>query len=497
MQLLGNLLENLLENFKDKVLRYELNRIYAKKYINNYTDVLRAYQKDENDVFNNGKLQSKLRDISKLNFHESNEEEDIYEKCKKYIDEFMLFLKFNGYSNLDSNDVFRYYPKNASTKMNLLAEYIYNTPFCQFLEAGENEFENKLIIKLNSTSSNKELNAIRNFIKKANQFKDLILVFNYDPNKKINFLSLKGIRYEKTGKFITVEDGEWLNVVQNAYLQLLLIETVYHAYWHLFTAYIVNMAKQCLTNKDDELLKLFEIGDHDQGSNIFTKSLEVKFIIFKTPLFFNTPLYDNKNFIEFTNSWINNFIKNFDIDTFYKKNITKNLNTNHAWISGFKENLYEIKKYTRNIMKKTKTKYMNINKYNILSNEYKHDKLIKCSTEKLLQILMVVGGLFHSQSFEYQKIAFTDIIKSSSQFKYLILINTMDYSPTYNVYGDLALYTGDKYKSAYEKFNKRVVSLKKKTEKNEKKNKIFRLFVYSSKNTNEKHLAMFTPNTFI
>ena len=412
----------------------------------------------------------------------------------------MLFLKFSGYCNVNSKDIFRYYPIHVSNKLDLLAEYISNTVYCQFLEAGENEFENKLVIKLNSVSSNKELNTIRNFIKKENKFKNITLVFDYDDNKKINFLVLACIVVEKSGKNITinVKHEEWLNVVQNAYLQLFLIHTVYHAWWHLLTAYIVNMAKQRLTDKNYELLQLFEVGDDQNLSlNIFIKSLEVKYIILKTSLIFNTPLYDNKNFIEFTNSWINNFIKKFDIDTFYKKNITKKLNTNHTWIAGFEENLYEIKKYTNNIMKKTKTKYMNINKYNILSNEYKHDKLIKCSTEKLLQILMVVGGVLHSQTFEYQKLVFTDVIKSESQIFYLVIIATMDYSPTYSVFGDLPLYTGIKYKSEYKKFNKRVELLKKQTEKKIKKNKIFRPEIYCTKNTNEKSISIFTPNTIV
>jgi hypothetical protein len=481
------------------ISRNRVNGIYKANYGNDNDTVLDLYQNDEEDVFKTNVLKSQLYDFSKLLFNIFKDEENIYKKCKLVRDEYMLMLKLNGNTNVNSDDIFKYYPINVSKKMNLLAEYICNTIYCQCLESGEDEFKNNLVIKLNSKSSNKDINILRNFMKKENCFKNLVLIFDYDTTKRINFLSLKGIQYENTEKIITVEDDEWLNIVQNAYMQLFLIHTHFHTYWHLLTAYIVNMAKYRLTNKDNNLLKLFEIANNEsEFDDIFIKALEVKEILFKTPIVFNTTLYNNKKYIEFTNNWINNFIKDFDIDTFYKKNITRKLNTdNHRWIVGFKENLYEIKQYTNAIMNKTKTKNMDINKYNILSNEYNNNAVINYSTEKLLQILMVVGGLLHSQTYVYQKTVFTDIIRLDSEIKYLVLMNTICYSPNFNVYGDLELYTHNKYKKEYIKFNERVLLLKQKTEKDEKKNTIFRSFVYCSKNINEKYMAIFTQQTVI
>ena len=493
---IGLLSNNIITRF---ISRNKVNGIYKKNYSNDNEKVLSVYQNDEEDVFKSNVLKSPLHDVSKLLFNIFKEEENIYKKCKFVRDEYMLMLELNGNTNVTSNDVFKYYPINVSKKMNLLAEYICNTIYCQCLESGEDEFKNNLVIKLNSKSSNKDINILRNFMKKENCFKNLVLIFDYDTTKRINFLSLKGIQSENTGKIITVEDDEWLNIVQNAYMQLLLIHTNFHIYWHFLTAYIVNMAKHRLTNKDNNLLKLFEIDNNEsEFDDIFIKALEAKEILLKIPIAFNTTLYNNKKYIKFMNNWINNFIKDFDIDTFYKKNITRKLNTdNHTWIVGFEENLYEIKQYTNAIMNKTKTKNMDINKYNVLSNECNNNAVINYSTEKLLQILMVVGGLLHSQTFVYQKTVFTDIINFDSQIKYLINIITVSYSPNFNVYGDLELYTDKKYKKEYIKFNERVLLLKQKIEKDEKKNTIFRSFVYCSKNINEKYMTIFTQQTVV
>jgi hypothetical protein len=61
----------------------------------------------------------------------------------------------------------------------------------------------------------------------------------------------------------------------------------------------------------------------------------------------------------------------------------------------------------------------------------------------------------------------------------------------------LKLYTGNKYKKEYANFNKRVFLLKQKIEKEEQENKIFRSFVYCPKDVNEKHMAIFTPQTVV
>jgi len=488
---------------KRYILRYQLNRIYKNKerYSNDDKDVLLVYRNNKQNVFKTGELYSELYDFSRLlvDAVEFEKDKNIYNKLKFVRDEYMTMLKLGGYNNLNSNNLYKYYPIQASKNMNLLAEYVSNTIYCQCLEEGEDEFKNNLVIKLNSKSSNSDINILRNFMKKENGYKNLILIFDYDKTKRINFLSLKGIQYENTGKIITATDDEWLSIIQNAYTQLFIIHTQFHALWHFITAYIVNMAKHCLTNKDNELLKIFEISDEESTSdNIFLKALEAKELFLKTSALFGVALYNNPKYIRFVNNWINNFIKDFDIDTYYKKNITRNLDTdNHTWILGFEENVYEIKNYTHAIMNKTNTKNMCINKYNIVSNNYNKNDVMNYSTEKLLQILLFVGGLLHSQTFVYQKTAFTDVVNFDSQFIYLINSFTISYSPDYYVYGDLKLYTGNKYKKEYKNFNGRVTLLKQKIEKEEQENKIFRSFVYCPKDVNEKHMAIFTPQTIV
>lgn len=488
---------------KKCTLRYKLNSIYKnkEKYSNDDEAVLSAYQNNEADVFSTKQLNSEMYDMVQL----TDQLKDVYtekennKKFKMLRDEYILML-IEKRNIVNPDDVFKYYPINVSKNMNLLAEYISNTIYCQFLEYGKNKFKNNLVIKLNSKSSDESINILRNFIKKEHNFKNLVMIFDYDKTKRINFLSLKGIYDENAGKIITTTHYEWLNVVQNAYNQLALITTHFHIYWHLLTAHIVNMAKSRLINKDNELLKLFEIANSESSQNdIFFKALEAKEILLKTPLLFNVVLYNNPKYIQFANNWINNFIKDFDIDTFYKKNITRELNTKHIWIPGFEKNLYEIKQYTKNIMKKTKTKKMVINKYDVLSNEYKGSGAINYSTEKLLQILMVVGGLLHSQTFVYQKIFFTDAMNFFGPGLAIYLINmaTITYSPEYNVYGDLKLYTNNKYKEEFKIFNKKITLLKQKIEKDEKKNKIFRSSVYCSKDVNQKYMTIFTPQTIV
>lgn len=492
---------NIINIIKKIILRYKLNRIYKneEKYSNDEKKVLLAYQTNKQDVFITGELKSELYDYTTLPVDTDayEKEQNIYKKLKTVRDEHMRMLKLRG-NNVNSNDVYKYYPINASKNMNLLAEYICNTIYCQCLEEGEDDFKDNLVIKLNSKSSNNDVNTLRDFGKKELGFKNLILIFDYDKTKRINFLSLKGIQYENIGKIITATHDEWLNIVQNAYIQLISIHTHFHMFWHLCTPYIVNMAKRYLINKDNELLKLFEISNIETfNDNIFIRELEVKEILLKTKLIFNVALYNNPKYIQFVNNWINNFIKDFDIDSFYKKNITRNLDTdNHTWILGFEENLHEIKEYTNAIMNKTNTKNMDINKYNI-KNRYNKNDVINYSTEKLLQILMVVGGLLHSQTFVYQKTFFTDIINFDSQIKYLFIMATTSYSPNFNVYGDLKLYTGNKYKKEYTNFNEKVILLKQKIEKDEQENKIFRSFVYCSKDVNQKYMTIFTQQTIV
>lgn len=488
---------------KRYILRYQLNRIYKNKerYSNDNKDVLSVYRNNKTNVFKTGELYSELYDFSRLlvDAVEFEKDKNIYNKLKFVRDEYMTILNLSGYTDLNSNNIFNYYPIKASKNMDLLAEYVSNTIYCQCLEEGEDDFKDNLIIKLNSKSSNNDINILRDFLKKENGYKNLILIFDYDKTKRINFLSLKGILYENTGNIITATDDEWLSIVQNAYMQLGIIHTQFHALWHLTTAYIVNMAKHCLTNKDNELLKLFEISDQESTSdNIFVVALEVKELLLKTSLLFNVALYNNPKYIRFLNNWINNFIKDFDIDTYYKKNITRNLDTdNHKWILGFQENVSEIKEYTHAIMNKTNTKNMCINKYNILSNKYNKNDVMKYSTEKLLQILLLVGGILHSQTFVYQKTAFTDIINFDSQIKYLFNAYTMRYSPDFYVYGELNLYTGSKYKKEYTNFNGRVTLLKQKIEKEEQENKIFRSLIYCPKDVNEKYMTVFTPQSVV
>lgn len=145
---------------KRYILRYQLNRIYKNKerYSNDDKDVLLVYRNNKQNVFKTGELYSELYDFSRLlvDAVEFEKDKNIYNKIKFVRDEYMTMLKLNGY-NVNSNNVYKYYSIKASKNMNLLAEYVSNTIYCQCLEEGEDEFKNNLVIKLNSKSSNSDI----------------------------------------------------------------------------------------------------------------------------------------------------------------------------------------------------------------------------------------------------------------------------------------------------------------------------------------------------
>ena len=141
---------------------------------NDDKDVLLVYRNNKQNVFETGELYSELHDFSRLSVDavEFEKDKNIYNKLKFVRDEYMTMLKLGGYNNLNSNNVYNYYPIKASKNMNLLAEYVSNTIYCQCLEEGEDDFKDNLIIKLNSKSSNSDINILRDFIKKENGFKN-------------------------------------------------------------------------------------------------------------------------------------------------------------------------------------------------------------------------------------------------------------------------------------------------------------------------------------
>ena len=439
-------------------------------------DAYNIYLKDDFNPFEDNLLQSNIYLISKSNNKPIPYND--YDRCMQNINNYLKNLKSNSYKNLIPRDIFEYFPIDSSRRIDLLGEYISNTIYCQFLEPGLNPGE--LIIRLNSRSSNKNLNMLSGFIKKRFGFKNLILIFDYNPNKKINFLCLKGIQDQDLDNFITLMDIDWLESVQSAYTELNIICTILHAYSNLIMAHIICMAKETL--KDHELLKLFTINEND----IFIKALEVKVLLFNTSILFNTILCNNEEFINFTDNWINDFIFNFDIDNYFEQNIIKNLNKNHYWIPGFKENLELIKVFANSIISKTNTntntntktnthiKTMEIWLYSFRNNINK--PTLNIPIEKLIQILFVIGGPLYSQTFEYQKIGFTDIVYNHklSYFFYKIMIGTMELSNGDELYGYISLYKGTKYKLEIKNFLEKINLLNKNTRIIVKNNNLFR-----------------------
>lgn len=411
-------------------------------------------------------------------------------RCEENIDELYKIIKKNGYPDNTIDNVLKYFPIFVSDKLDLLGEYISNTPFCMFLDKVEsNPYE--LVIKLDGKSTNNDLNFFGGLLKIPYGLKNIIMVYDYNPDVQINFLKLKHIYDVDTNLIIEPNTNNWLEYVQLGYVEISVVMTIYHALWHLMTAYITCVIKENVNSKD--IVELFTMIEQ----NIFLKANEVKTFFIQSPLLFNTVLYNNKNFMEYATNWVNNFVDTFDINTHFDKYILRNvLNPNQYWMIGFNINLKTLKKFSNSIIANTEHKYHNINawSWNGYKNINCNNKQIKLS--KLIELNYTLGGIYHSYTFEYQKIGFTDIIycKKIPKNFYRLMISTLDWDINFPIYGDYNANT-NKYLSELEEFKNQINLDRKFITEITSSNHIYKSYIYSEVNMSIENYCVNTNNT--
>ena len=411
-------------------------------------------------------------------------------RCGENINELYKIIKKNGYSNDTINNVLKYFPIFTSDRLDLLGEYIANTPFCMFLDKNELN-PNELIIRLDGKSTNNDLNIFGGLLKESYGLKNIIMVYDYNPDVQINFLKMKNIIDVNLNLTIYPNSNDWLKYVQYGYVEIFMVLTFYHALWHLMTAYLTCVIKENVNST--EIVELFTMVEQ----NIFLKANEVKTFFLQSPLIFNTILYDNSFFMEYITNWVNNFIDNFDIETHYDKNILRNiLNSNQHWMVGFKSNLEILKNFSNSIITNTDYSHYNVNiwSWNGYKNVNINNKQIKLS--KLIELNYTLGGLYHSYTFEYQKIGFTDLIycdKIAKNF-FRILFSTLEWNVEYSIYGDYHL-KSNKYLSELEEFKNQINLNRTIISEMISKNNIYKSYIYSNIIESIKNYSINTPNT--
>lgn len=415
---------------------------------------------------------------------------DSIERCEDLKNQLCETIHKNGYKNINVENVLKYFPIFASDNLDLLGEYIINTPFCMFLDKVDSN-PNELVIKLNGESTNNDLNVFGGLLKNGFGFKNCIVVYDYNPNLQINFLKLKHIIDVDNKMIINPKSNLWLEYVQLCYVEIFMSLTIYHAIWHLMTAYITCVIKENV--KDREIVKLFTMVEQ----NIFLKANEVKTFFLQSPLIFNTILYDNKNFMEYASNWINNFVDTFDIDTHFNKYILRGvLNPNQLWMVGFKENLNLLKGFSKSIIDNTNHKFHMVPVWNW--NGYKN---INCNVKsiklaKLLEILYTLGSVYHSYTFEFQKIGFTDLFYCEKIPKniYRVLLSTLEWNENFPIFGDFDN-EPNKYSKNLQEFKNQIEGQRKIITKIVESNQIYKSFIYTNTILATENYSINTPNT--
>jgi hypothetical protein len=415
---------------------------------------------------------------------------DPVQRCQENINMLDAIIKKNGYKNVSIDNVLKYFPIFVSDKLDLLGEYIANNPFCMFLDKVEsNPYE--LVIKLNGESTNNDLNVFGGFLKVPYGFKNLIMVYDYNPDVQINFLKLKYILDVVNNVVIYPDSSNWLEYVQSGYTEISVVLTIYHALWHLMTAHLTCIVKENINNTD--IVELFTMIEQ----NIFLKANEVKTFFLQTPLIFNTIFYSNKSFMDYAANWVNNLIDTFDIDTHYEKYILRDvLNPNQLWMVGFKENLNLLKNFSSSIVDNTNNKYHNVKawSWNGYRNINPNNKFIQLS--KLIELNYTLGGIYHSYTFEYQKLGFTDIIycpKIPNKF-YQILLSTLEWNIDFPIYGDFSV-KSNKYLLLLEEFKNNLQINRSIITKITESNQIYKSFIYTDIEIFRNNYCINTTNT--
>lgn len=444
------------------------------------------YKNDTNTIIGDQilpKILTKVIDVST----DTVISKDTLKRCTTNIQALDNLLVKNGFNNTNSQIVLKYYPIYASNNLELLGEYIANTLLCKYLEKNNNP--NELVIKLNQESQYSELNDMVKILKKGFKFENSILVYDYDSVRNINFIKLKYIINDQ--KIITINDVNWLHNIQSAYTELFQVVNILHTFWHLIDAHIMAIAKQSIN--DINLREVFTMSEN----NVYLDATLVKTIFYESPLLFNQILYNDPEFIIFSEMYINTYIDNFDINNIIQNDILHELNSTQLWVPGMTSNCKLIKNLTANIMNKT-SKNLDIIKawnWNLYSNQ--NTKItFNASTEKYLQILYVIGSVYHSNSFEYAKMSFTDIIYNNDLNKnyYNIGISTLDWKYDDILFGDISIYNGKYYLNEFELFKKNVELNRQQITKDIEHNMIFKLYTYSDVDLLKLH---FSINTWV
>jgi hypothetical protein len=417
---------------------------------------------------------------------------DTIQRCQENIEQLTKTIKKNGFNDIKIDNVLKFFPIFVSERLDLLGEYIANTPLCMFLDKVKTN-PNELVIRLDGKSTNNELNVFGGLLKESLGFKNLTMVYDYNPNVQINFLKLKHIYDVENNIIILPNNKDWLKYVQLGYVEISIILTIYHLLWHFMTAHITCVIKENCNNKD--VVELFTM----MGQNIFLKAIEVKILLLQTPVFFNTELYDNKIFMEHSAKWINNFIDTFDIETHFENYILRGvLNPNQQWMVGFKSNLETLKNFSNSIIQKTDYKYHNIKiwSWNGYKNINHNDKQINLL--KLIELNYTLGGIYHSYTFEYQKMGFTDIIycdKIPKNF-YKLLIATLDWDVNFQVYGDFSV-KSNKYLQELEEFKNNIQKNRSIIYDLVKLNPIYKSYIYTDIEIFYDNYCINTLNTIV
>ncbi len=422
--------------------------------------------------------------IEKLDSREYKSNELCEKLRKTYIDELIK----KGYKNINSNDVYYGFPIEASKNKKLLGAYLYNLPICKYMEKVINT-NNQYLIKLNGHSLDYDLNFLSRILRQNINFKNQELFFIYNPELE-NKLEITHILYE--GVIIDESSELWLELLQSAYSELVLIIAIEHAFWHLIVAHVIWIAKRTLMFT--EILKVFEMAEHE----VFIKALEVKFLLFGTPFIFQQSLNSNKEFKKYMINRIANYIDTFDIDTVYNTyfNIRPDrLDSEIDWIPGMKENIYVIKSFVSNVINAKDISKENDRFVKYVNRKYSKFQLKNSiSIKKFLEILFVTGTAFHSTTFEFTKLLFTDVFyneKFNDNFYNISLQTIVTNIDT--VFGDLHLYKGKFYKDEVKKLHFDLQEVREKIHAKLSSNDIFRNNIFSNKET---MINTFSPNTY-
>jgi hypothetical protein len=410
---------------------------------------------------------------------------DSFIRCTILRENYKKMLIESGYKTTALDLAFENFPIPFSQNADLLGQIISQLPYTKYLEKTCDK--NKLLIKLNGESQNRELNFLSRILRQHIVFENLILVFDYEECKKKNFLSLNHILFN--GHKITKNNIIWLDLLQSAYTELFLVISIDHSLWHLNVAFIINAAQNSLQNT--EILQIFAMAEN----NVFVKASEVETLLFGTDYIFQQILNDNKEFTEYVKIRNIAFFNNFNIDTIFNEYLLNGLNPNQDWITGMDSNIKIIKDFVNKVVTKSDISAENHNFINYIDNYNKEYKNV--SIERYLQILFVVGSTFHSTTFEFTKKIFTDIFyniefkKEFYELAFATIIGDLSIS-----FGDTSLYTATYYKKEVDHLFE-TLEINRKIIEEELECTIFRNFNYSTTDDIKLYYQANTYTTYI